>query len=296
MPEKILLDTDIGTDIDDAVGLAYLLKQPNCDLLGITTVSGESQQRAMIASALCKAAKKEVPIYPGLEMPLLGQQRQPHAPQAEALSRWEHETKFPKGEAIEFMRNTIHNNPGEVTLLAIGQFTNVAMLFKIDPEIPNLLKRLVVMGGVFTSEYIAKRDLRPEWNATCDPYATSVVYSSNVKEHKSVGLDVTMQVFLSKKEIHDKFQSDILKPVIDFAGIWFEQYDKICFNDPLACAIIFDEGICGFEKGKVEVELDSEKLKGTTYWTPDAENGIHKVALKVDKNRFFKHYFKIVNQ
>lgn len=66
MTVKLLLDTDIGSDIDDAVCLAYLLAQPQCELLGITTVSGEPIRRAMIASAICTAAGKDVPIYRAL--------------------------------------------------------------------------------------------------------------------------------------------------------------------------------------------------------------------------------------
>jgi inosine-uridine nucleoside N-ribohydrolase len=69
---KLLLDTDIGSDIDDAVCLAYLLAQPECELLGITTVSGEPEKRAMLASALCKAAGKEPPILPGAARPAAG--------------------------------------------------------------------------------------------------------------------------------------------------------------------------------------------------------------------------------
>ncbi len=97
MPIKILLDTDIGTDIDDAVCLAYLLAQPQCELAGITTVTGEVVKRAMMASALCKAAGKNIPIYPGAEEPLLVPQKQTQAQQAVALSRWEHDKDFPRG-------------------------------------------------------------------------------------------------------------------------------------------------------------------------------------------------------
>src|SRR5512141_1204104 len=99
MTTKIILDTDIGTDIDDAVCLAYLLSQPRCDLLGITTVTGEAEKRAMLASALCRQAGKDVPIYPGAVRPLLLEQRQNHAQQAEALAPWSHQSGFPSGEA-----------------------------------------------------------------------------------------------------------------------------------------------------------------------------------------------------
>ena len=85
MVTKVLLDTDIGSDIDDAVCLAYLLAQPACDLLGITTVSGEADKRAMMASALCRVAGVEIPIFPGAEEPLLVPQKQTRAPQAAVL-------------------------------------------------------------------------------------------------------------------------------------------------------------------------------------------------------------------
>ncbi|OUC05212.1 nucleoside hydrolase, partial [Litorilinea aerophila] len=98
--EKILLDTDIGSDIDDAVCLAYLLAQPRCELLGITTVTGESVKRAMLASALCQVAGKEVPIYTGAADPLLVPQQQPEAPQARALKHWPQATRFPQGETV----------------------------------------------------------------------------------------------------------------------------------------------------------------------------------------------------
>src|SRR5512142_1302999 len=97
--EKLILDTDIGSDIDDAVCLAYLLANPNCDLLGITTVTGEPEKRAQLASALCLAAGREdIPIYPGAGQPLLVDQRQVRAEQAEALQRWPHREDFPRGE------------------------------------------------------------------------------------------------------------------------------------------------------------------------------------------------------
>jgi len=147
--EKILLDTDIGSDIDDAVCLAWLLANPACDLLGITTVTGEAELRASLASVLCRAAGREVPIFPGNETPVAVPQKQPRASQAAALSKWPHDTGFPKGRAVEFLRETIRDNPGEVTLLTIGPLTNIGRLFEADPAIPGLLKRLVMMCGVF---------------------------------------------------------------------------------------------------------------------------------------------------
>src|SRR6185369_15494299 len=97
---KVIYDTDIGSDIDDAVALAYLLAQPECELLGITTVTGQAAQRAQLASALCLNAGREIPIFPGREVPLLVPQLQPLAPQAAAVRRWRHAADFPRGEAV----------------------------------------------------------------------------------------------------------------------------------------------------------------------------------------------------
>ena len=94
------------------MALAYLLANPECELLGITTVSGDTYQRACLASALCAVAGKTVPIYPGREQPLVVAQRQPDVPQAAALDRWEHAVQYPKGEAVEFLLRTIRAHRG----------------------------------------------------------------------------------------------------------------------------------------------------------------------------------------
>ena len=293
MNEKILLDTDIGNDIDDSVCLAYLLCQKHCDLLGITTVSGEPVIRAMLASAICKAAGKDrIPIYPGAANPLLTPQKQPAARQSKYLDRWPHETEFPEGGAIEFMRRTIKANPGEVTLLGIGPLTNIGLLFAVDPQIPPLLKQLVVMCGTFTYRYKGAPCLT-EWNARCDPHATAIVYGAPLKKIISVGLDVTSHVILEKDEIIEKFGAGILKTVYDFSGIDDGSRQSIVFHDPLAAAVIFEKDICGFERGAVEIEFKNERLEGLTYFTPD-ETGVNEVALTVDANRFFEHYFNVV--
>ena len=74
---KIILDTDIGTDIDDALALAYLLMKPECELMGITTVTGEAKTRAKLASVICKAANRgDIPIYPGNEECILIEQKE----------------------------------------------------------------------------------------------------------------------------------------------------------------------------------------------------------------------------
>lgn len=291
MAEKILLDTDIGTDIDDAICLAYLLANPECDLMGITTVTGEAVKRAMLASALCKIAGKDIPIYPGCETPLIIKQKQKLAVQAKALKNWDHEENFPRHEAINFLRDTIRRNPGEIILLTIGPLTNIGILFAMDPEIPSLLKGMVLMCGYFERKY--KRIFPLEWNARGDYHATDIVYRSRPPFMRSVGLDVTSRVKMKPREFKEVFSFDILRPVLDYSGYWFKNYKHVTFHDPLAAAAIFDDSILGFKKGKVEIELEKKGHKGLTHWKSHKRTGCHEVALEVDKDRFFQHYLSM---
>lgn len=286
MMTKLLLVTDIGSDIDDAVCLAYLLAQPTCELLGITTVSGDTGQRAQIASAICRVAGRNLPIYPGASQPLLIEQRQPLVPQAAALERWPHETQFPQGEAVEFLRKTIRAHPGEVTLLAIGPMTNIGLLFRSDPDIPALLKALVLMCGDFGPQVT-----RAEWNALCDPHAAAIVYAARPVVHRSLGLNVTTLVEMEAQEVRRRFDTPLLRPVLDFAEVWFQKRPTIMFHDPLAAAVIFDPAICDFESGTVELELREGHLCGATHWRIDNPDLAHEVAMRVDSERFFRHFF-----
>lgn len=285
---KILLDTDIGTDVDDAVCLAYLLSRPDCELLGITTVTGEPEKRAMLASVLCLAAgRPKIPIFPGLEVPLVGVQRQQVAQQAVALPRWPHRSDFPHGEAINFLHRTIHANPGEVVLLSIGPLTNIGKLFLSYPEIPALLKGLVLMGGCF---YPQQPDEGFEWNVGADPQASEAVYRASIRLHRSVGLDVTQRIVLPAEAVRQRFTAPLLKPVLDFAEVWFAQfYPSITFHDPLAAATIFDESLCTYAQGTVTI--DQEMHPGQVIWREGASSAPHQIAVSVDRDRYLDHFF-----
>ena len=306
---KVVLDTDIGSDIDDAVCLAYLLGQVEagrCELLGVTTVTGDTVARAKLASALCKVAggvAAGVPILPGARAPLLVAQKQPAVPQADALERWPHETRFPEGQAVTFLRDTIEAHPGEVTLLAIGPMTNVGLLFATYPETAALLKSLVLMCGSFIPGVAEAGRGRPaEWNAFVDPHAAAIVYRTAAAVHRSIGLDVTRLVVLPAAEVRQQFQTRLLKPVLDFAEVWFTRRPHITFHDPLAAATIFDESIVRFERGTVEVELKDDASLGKTHWTRETSRGtssgaesgpVHEVAVEVAPERYFEHFFSV---
>lgn len=283
--EKILLDTDIGSDIDDAECLAYLLCQPRCELLGITTVSGEPAERARIADALCQAAGRQVPIHVGAAQPLEGEQLQPLAQQKPRLCHWPHQTAFPE-DAVAFLREQIHRHPGEVTLLAIGPLTNLARLFLEDPQAPGLLKGLVLMSGAF---FAGQQALHPqgEWNVRCDPKAAQVVYAAAPAGRQlSVGLDVTMQVSMGQEELRRRFTSPVLRAVEDFSTLWFAQRENTNLHDPLTAVALFDPAVCGYRQGQVQL------AGAVTGFLPDTQ-GPHRVAETVDAPRFFREYLTV---
>jgi len=289
---KVLLDTDIGSDIDDALALAYLLKHPDCELLGVTTVTGEPQKRAEMASAICRhAGRDEVPIHSGCPGALLIPMRQRHAPQAAALGNRPRRRDFAPCTAVEFLRQTIRANPGEITLLAVGPMTNVGLLFALDPGIPSMLRQLVLMCGRFCEPR------EQEWNAGGDPHATAIVYGAGGHTRSlrlvSLGLDVTRQCILPADEARRRFSAAVLEPVRDFAEVWFEQAPHVCFHDPLAAACIFEPELCTYAEGSVRLSLEEDTM-GWTYFDAESKDKPHTIARSVDAKRFFDHYFSII--
>lgn len=289
-PVKLLFDTDIGTDIDDAVALAYLLSQPRCQLLGVTTVTGEPTRRAQLVSAIAAhAGRSDLPIFPGCPEPLIAAQRQTTAAQAAALGNWPHRTVFPVGEAIEFLRTTIRAHPGEVTLLATGPLTNLAVLRSADPQAFSQLARVVVMCGQFFPPS------RGETNASIDPHATACLFAEgrNVRMPPTAcyGLDVTTQCVLDADEVRRSFSSRVFEPVLDFAEVWFADRPEITFHDPLAAACVFEPDLCRMRPGLVEVSVTDDQ-HGWTFFEPG--QGPHEVASEVDAEAFFEHFFEVV--
>jgi purine nucleosidase len=291
----VLLDTDIGSDIDDAVCLAYLLRQPRCELLGVTTVSGKPRERASLADAVCCAAgRTNVPIVAGCERGILLDVVQPECPQSAILPRFRHRppSEFGKNDAVEFLRAQIRRRPNEITLLAIGPMTNLGILFALEPELAMKLKRVVLMCGIF-------REGGPgalEWNALCDPIATAATYRAKANHHLSIGLDVTMKCQMPCADAIEQFRQigGPLEVVAAMTEVWAQHRDVLTFHDPLAAAVIFEPEICRYEQGQVSISL-CQKTPGATLFDSRAADKPHHIAVGVDPQRFFDHYFSVVS-
>jgi purine nucleosidase len=256
--------------------------KPECELLGITTVTGPVEQRAAIAEVLCYAVgRTDIPIVCGRSEVLEYGQGQPWCAQYEPISSLPHRLDRKRDKAVEFLQQTIRSRPGEITLLSIGPFSNIALLFELDPEIPYLLKGFVSMAGAFHTSTIDA-----EWNCICDPKATQMVSVASRPHQEWIGLDVTLQCQMTKLECEDQFNGPLLELVLKMATKWFDHSPNITFHDPLAAALIFHPDLCEFEQGTVIVDPDQGKTgietgKGNDY-----------VAKSVDSERFFTEYFK----
>lgn len=285
----VLLDTDIGNDIDDAVALAYLLKQPRCELVGITTVTGAVNERSALADAVCRAAgRTDVPVHSGAGPVLLHGPGQPTVHQYGVLKGRPHRSDWPPNTAIEFMRKTIRKRPGEITLLSIGPLTNVALLFATDPEVPGMLKDFVSMAGVFYDNPNPR-----EWNCLVDPVATAMAFAHPFPRQVLIGLDVTMQCRMPMEEVRRRFTKPPLDFVATMAEVWFKgERKEITYHDPLAAAVVFKPELCGFEEGEVEVDPGPGPNEGRTKFTAKP-GGRHRPARKVDPAAFFEEYFSV---
>src|SRR5258705_3255568 len=145
----LLLDTDIGSDIDDAICLAYLLAQPRCDLRGVTTVSGMPRQRAALADAVCRAAgRDDIAIHAGTEHGIGGPTPQPEVPQAVVLDRFDHRRAedFAPNSAGTFLRGVIVSAPRGRTLPAVGPPAEGARLVPSYTQASPIARSLLIPG------------------------------------------------------------------------------------------------------------------------------------------------------
>lgn len=284
----VLLDTDPGSDIDDALAMAYLAKSPDVELVGVTTVSGDTQKRAAIARhVLNHYGRPDVPIFAGASEVLAYGLGQPNVPQFDAIADQVQETSFPT-EAIAFLSETIRARPDEVILVSIGPLTNIALLFALHPEIPSIVKEIITMGGYFQNPTYS------EWNCRVDPAATMRVARS-ARRQTWFGLDVTMKCQQSREE----FEASWSGPIRNMAQVWFDKGNPttVTYHDPLACVAMVHRDLCSYETGKIHVAANDQDVNvmGLTQWTANAA-GQHQVATQVDSNRFFKEFFDVVNR
>ena len=169
---KVILDTDIGTDVDDALALAALMGSKEVDLIGITTVYGDVRLRSAIAMHLCSLVNREIPTFAGEGKTISG--REVWVSGSEGKN-YENLTSFTPQitSAVDFLVNAVVSQPKSIDVIAIGPLTNIALAIQTNLDFVEKVKRVWIMGGDFTQS-------RVEHNFKCDIDAARIVLESNV--------------------------------------------------------------------------------------------------------------------
>ena len=279
----LILDTDIGTDIDDAFALALVINSPELELLGVTTVAGDTQARARLAAKMLWEAGgrwRDVPVYAG----------PPGKPQPIDQTRWANGFSSPAlhmSGAVDFMRTEINRRPGRVTLIAIGELTNVAALLKSDPSMAKKIKLIAMMGGSIARGYGPDSKPDAEWNIKSNPEAAETVFSSGVPLLMAP-LDVTAMLQLDAAGRRRVFTH--LTPLTNALTILYHLWgnETPTLFDPMAVAMLIDPNIC--ETQQLAIEVDGQ---GFTRVTKDKPANA-RVGMQTDPKKFFDFYLSRV--
>jgi purine nucleosidase len=176
--QKVILDTDIGDDIDDAYALTLALHSPEFEILGVTTTWGDTALRAKLAARLLSVdGAKNIPVYGGIPT---------HSKTDFSQRAWAAAgPTAARGNAVDFVLAQARRYPHEVTLVAIGPLTNIGAAIDRDPASFRLFNRVVMMGGSIHCGYGDPRAIpppppQPEYNIAMDPAAASKLLASGV--------------------------------------------------------------------------------------------------------------------
>jgi purine nucleosidase len=292
MPTKLILDTDIGTDVDDCLALSLILASPELQLLGVTTVYGDVALRGrMVLKLLRLRGVSGIPVALGAAKPLLGKRNVYWAGhEGKGLLTPEDDALQPSAEhAADLIVRTVMAQPGKVTLAAIGPLTNVALAFLKEPALVQNLAGLTIMGGVVGGA-AALHLPWVEHNIRCDPEAAHIVFSSGAPL-TVVPLDVTTQVRIRIEDVariraaDDPFHDAVADQVACYPP--FVQRGWTHLHDPLAVATLLDPTLVEFQPVRITVETQGEHTAGATLASLPTHEApaTAAIALRVDAAR-----------
>ena len=305
MPKKILIDTDPG--IDDSLAILLALASPELSLEGLSVVHGNcslEQATTNGLSVLELAHAENIPLAKGCELPLV----QPSllAPETHGNTGLGY-AKLPEPgikptsqHGADFLIEKILSNPGEMTLVAIGPLTNVALAIRKEPRIVGALKELIIMGGAIRSE--GNTTALAEFNTYVDPHAAHIVYHAGIPT-TLVPLDVTYQCVLMSQDVERLQTLDspiprFIKETTDFYMEYHDSYQGIkgcVINDPLALALTFAPELCDYQELPVDVDISGGVSTGKTFadfYNYEKKPANVKVALGVRPRDFIELFLE----
>lgn len=272
---KIIIDTDPG--IDDTMAIYLALNSNLLDVIGITTVYGNTSNTQGTENALriLEIAKREdIPVHTGASKPLkteyLGKGEIVHGKDGQGNSNLRiPQKKVSNLTAIEFLKNKINEYPGEVTLVPIGPLTNIAQLLIENPTIDQKISEIVLMGGNALSQGNASP--AAEANIRNDPEAANVVFNSNTLI-TMVGLDVTNEVFMDNSTITEittsgSKETDHLKIIlphyVDFLSKFYNK-KGMPIHDSSAIAYLINKNL--FNTINYPIVVETEGISRGKTW------------------------------
>lgn len=266
MPVRLVIDTDIGTDVDDCLALAFVLGSPELTLEGVTCVYGDVRLRGrMVRKLLRLAGRDDLPVLLGMEPPLLGV-KPIHWQGHEGVGLLEPEDEpFAEGEhAVDYLIRTVMENPGQIHLLAIGPLGNVALALRREPRIAQRLAHLTIMGGAGRGP--GDWNLPPvEHNFACDPEAAHIVLSSGAPM-TLIPLDVTTKASIRRPDVaRIRAAGGPLAQAVAGQVEGYPRFDErgwTHLHDPLAAAVIARPDLVQMMPLRLEIETEGRLTAG----------------------------------
>jgi purine nucleosidase len=283
MTRRIILDTDLamgepGSDVDDGFALALALSLPEQTVDLITTVVGNTDvdtATVLAVDLLERLGRSDIPVVRGAQAPLLRPMHEHPAADrvGDARARLAGRRAVTAGRAATAIADHIMANPGEITLVAIGPLTNVALALALEPAVATNVREIIVMGGAFFrgTNTLA---MPGEFNIWVDPEAAAMVLRSGAPL-RFVGLDVTLQVRLSRAHadqlrdhggLFTAFAGRCAHAWIDFLQQTHptDEIDSCPMHDPLAVALASRPELVVWEPAHVAVEPMAVVTRGVT--------------------------------
>lgn len=288
--QKIIIDTDIGTNTDDLLALVSAVRSQNFEITGITTVLQDASFRARLARRLCAILGEDIPVYAGSDQTLLRNRPVTDRPIFDHFSEIpELQEKFPASpasahesrHAADFLIDSILEHPGEITLVTIGPLTNPALAVIKCPAIIPKIKEIVLMGSVTHLNSFREKLPPLEYNVSSDPEAASVLFSSRIKL-KIFGLDAGYQTMFSEKELQilEKDRRALNRGIARIGRQWmdFRGQKSLFLCDPLTIAFLLEPSLFHLEPFETTVSYTQDHPSGRTEARPDPESP-HRLCL-----------------
>jgi inosine-uridine nucleoside N-ribohydrolase len=215
----VILDTDIGDDIDDTWALGLLLLQPNLDILLITTVSEyPAYDRArLVHQFLSNVGRSDIPVVSGLVT------KQGHSNQSSWLERWD--TPLSTNSAVQSMVNTVLQHPSPVTVITIGPLTNLASAYTQNPKIADRINWVAMAGSYRECSRLTRQPIL-EYNIVQDIPSAQLVFGVEWASARLAPLDVCNVVYLNQNN-YDLIREHTSEPVTSIVGNYLEFLTKI---------------------------------------------------------------------